>query len=556
VAAEDGRTPDTLADYIRLLKRRKWVFIATALAVPAIAVALSLKSPPTYQGSAKVLLTQQNGLGGTAQAAIVDPARAAQTQADLARVQEVARAAAASARVEGLTPDELLKHSTVVTSPGSDFLTFSAQDSDSAVADRISMAHARAYVAYRFKFDSQAIARARRLAERQEEQLEAAGLRNSAAYRSVAQQLATLNGTPVPTLAVLRASDGAVKVGPPVMRNGGIALILGVVLGLALAFLWDLLDTRVRSLDTLRNALPGLPILGRLPTPPRALRERGELVMVTAPTSTEAEAIRVLRANFELAAREIGARTIMFTSAVGGEGKSTTVANLAVALARGGRRVVLVDFDLRNPSLHRFFGLDGIPGLIDAYLDDANIETALADVRLTGAPGHEPPAESALTGAGRLEVLPLGRTPYDLPHDPDRVRADVVVRKIIEQCLLRKRADYILIDAGPLLPTGDAIVLSGHVDAMVPVVGLRVLPLGELDDLARVLDSSPAATLGFVVTGAEDTLQRSQRSSSPRRGNEQHIHGDAPSAGVNGNHRANGAAESPSAHERRYAGEH
>ena len=136
------------------------------------------------------------------------------------------------------------------------------------------------------------------------------------------------------------------------------------------------------------------------------------------------------------------------------------------------------------------------------------------------------------------------------------MRADVVVRKIIEQCLLRKRADYILIDAGPLLPTGDAIVLSAHVDAMVPVVGLRVLPLGELDDLARVLDSSPAATLGFVVTGADDTLQRSQRSSSPRRGNEQHIHGDAPSAGVNGNHRENGAAESSSAHERWHAGEH
>ena len=108
--------------------------------------------------------------------------------------------------------------------------------------------------------------------------------------------------------------------------------------------------------------------------------------MFTAPTSAEAEPIRVLRANFEFAAREIGARTIMFTSGVGGEGKSTTVANLAVALARGGRRVVLVDFDLRNPSLHRFFGLDGIPGLIDVYLYDAHIESALAEVRLTVPP--------------------------------------------------------------------------------------------------------------------------------------------------------------------------
>ena len=79
--------PDSLADYIRLLKRRKWVFIATALAVPAMAVALSLKSPPTYEGSAKVLLTSR-AASAHAQGAIVDPARAAQTQADLARVQE------------------------------------------------------------------------------------------------------------------------------------------------------------------------------------------------------------------------------------------------------------------------------------------------------------------------------------------------------------------------------------------------------------------------------------------------------------------------------------
>ena len=93
--------------------------------------------------------------------------------------------------------------------------------------------------------------------------------------------------------------------------------------------------------------------------------------MLTAPTSAEAEPVRVLRANFEFAVSEAGAKTIMFTSGVGGEGKSTNVANLAVALARGGRRVVLVDFDVRNPGLDRFFGLNGKPGLIDVSLYDA-----------------------------------------------------------------------------------------------------------------------------------------------------------------------------------------
>ena len=546
MSAEDGRTPDSLTDYLRLLKRRKWVFIVTALAVPAIAVALSLRSPPTYQGSAKVLLNQQNGLGAP-QAAFVDPARAAQTQADLARVQAVVRAAVADARVKGLTSDALLAHSSVAASPGSDVLTFSATDSDPGIAERLAIAYARAYVDYRFKLDRQAIARARKLAERQKQQLEVAGLGSSAAHRSVEQQLAALDGTPVPTLVVLRASDEAVKVGPPVTRNGGIALILGIVLGLALAFLWDVLDTRVRSLDTLRNALPRIPLLGRLPTPERALRERGQLVMLTAPTSEEAEPIRVLRANFEFAVREVGAKTIMFTSGVGGEGKSTTVANLAVALARGGRRVVLVDFDVRNPGLHRFFGLDGIPGLIDVSLYDVHIETALAEVRLTYADGHEQLPQSVPTGEGRLEVLPLGRT----PHDPDQVRADVVVRQIVDQ--IRGRADYILIDAGPLLPTGDAIALSAHVDAMVPVVRLHMLPLSVLDDLARTLESSPAAKVGFVVTGADETLQQSQHSGSPRRGDDEYSRIGAPAVGANGSHGKNGTAESPTPEEQSFA---
>src|SRR4051812_2351953 len=183
MSAEDGRTPVSLTDYLRLLRRRKWVLIATILAVPALAIALSLRTPPTYEASSKVLLSQQSTLGAS-QSTFVDPARAAQTQADLARVQEVVRRAVADARVPGLTTDALLARSTVVASLGSDFLTFSVKDSNPNLANRLAQTYARAYVGYRFKLDTQAIARARALAERQKKQLEAAGLGQSAAHRS------------------------------------------------------------------------------------------------------------------------------------------------------------------------------------------------------------------------------------------------------------------------------------------------------------------------------------------------------------------------------------
>jgi len=238
--------------------------------------------------------------------------------------------------------------------------------------------------------------------------------------------------------------------------------------------------------------------------------------MLMAPTSDDAEPFRVLRANFELAVADVGARTIMITSGISGEGKSTTVANLAVALARSGRRVVLIDFDLRKPGLHDLFGLDGSPGLIDVTLFDAPLETALATIHMADANGNgngQVPYQSS----GRLEVLPLGTA----LHDPDRVQAEAVVARTVES--LKGRADYVLIDAGPILPTGDTIALSAHVDAIMLVVRLNGLPRSALDDLDRVLVSSPAAKLGFVLTGDDSSLQKpSHHSGSSGRGGRMH----------------------------------
>src|SRR5205085_2685983 len=102
--------------------------------------------------------------------------------------------------------------------------------------------------------------------------------------------------------------------------------------------------TRVRSTEEIGERLH-LPLLARLPEPPKSVRAENRLVMLNDPSSVQAEAFRMLRTNLEFVNLERGAQTVMVTSAVAGEGKSTTVANLGVALARAGRRVVLVDLD-------------------------------------------------------------------------------------------------------------------------------------------------------------------------------------------------------------------
>ncbi len=208
--------------------------------------------------------------------------------------------------------------------------------------------------------------------------------------------------------------------------------------------------------------------------------------MLTEPHSIHAEPYRVLRTNLDFFNLEHGARTIMVTSAVAAEGKSTTVANLAIALSRAGQRVVLVDIDLRRPSISKFFGFGDRVGLTDV---------ALGRARLAPVDVHHDLGEDE-TGQGNLEVLTTG----SLPRDTGEFVSGVELPKVIDE--LRKRADVVLIDSPPLFAVADAITLAGKVDGIIVLTRLGVVRRRMLEELRRVLSSIPAAKLGFVVTEA------------------------------------------------------
>ena len=473
------------------------MFLATLVLVPAIAAALTVLQSPSYKASAQVLLHRNNVVGSPA--AATDPVRELQTQAELAGVPAVAERAIAAARVRNLTATDFLKSSSVAPALGSDFLTFSVTSVDPEIAKRLATAYAQSYVDYRQDSDRQELKAARTAVQDRLGRLQRTGLAGSAEYRSLVREdrrLANLEALGMPAARVVRTADRATRVGPKLVRNEMIGLALGLVLALALAFLWDALDTRIRSVETLRNGLR-LRVLGRLPEPDRKLRREDRLLMLADPLGHDAEAFRVLRASFDYANADYQARTIMVTSAVGGEGKSTTVANLAVALARAGRRVVLIDSDLRRPSLHRFFDLDQSPGLIDVELGHVELEEALRPVSLTQ---WAPVASGSRPGSrrqGTLEVMTAGH----VFEAADELGVEQTVARIAER--LQDRADLVLIDAAPLLPVGDAIALSAHVDALVLVVRHNSLRSSAFDDLRRTLASTPAPKLGFILTDAE-----------------------------------------------------
>ena len=495
----------SLLDYLQVISRRKWTFLATFLLVPVVAVVLSLRQTPVYEATADVLLKPPvaSDIGGV-QTGTVDPARFAATQALLARVPDVAKAALAKVPNADLTVDEFLKNSGVVQTPGGDYLTFTFKSPDPGLATELATAYARAFTAYSVNNNLQRYRVHLDDVRRQLDELTAAGDTHSQVYKGLAEDERELSAQvdyPETTAEVVREADKAFKIAPRPKRNGGIAVVLGLILGLGAAFLAEALDTRVRSVDKVRDAL-GIPVLGQLPTPPKSVAKEGKLVMVAAPTSPEAESFRTLRANLAFANAHHKARVLMVTSAVDQEGKSTTVANLAVALARGGRSVVLIDADLRSPRLHALFDVPEKPGLTDLVLGDAELDEALREINILDA-------NERGGRVGRLEVLPAG----DALHDPDELGAEAAVARVLQK--VRSRADFILVDAAPLLRVGDTVALSAHVDALLVVVRLKSLRNATLEELERTLAATPAAKLGVVVTGAPPTSRLGYRRYGP-----------------------------------------
>jgi len=498
----------SLSAYLRVLRRRKWIIIACAVVVPVTAYVLSARQPDQYQASAEVYLSSQDLAGSLTgiSAPYVDEVRLADTQARLAQVPVVARRALKLSGVKGVTPYGLLGSTTVSPQSGTNILTFTVTRNDPEQAKRLATAYASAFTVYRGQLDSQAVRRARKEIDTKLTQLEADGKRSSqlaVSLREKDDQLATLEALQTSRTYVIRTADGAAQIAPAPRRNAMLGLMLGIVLGVGLAFGVEALDTRVRSANEVGERL-GMPQLARVPPPSKTFARDDRLVMIAQPTGTNAEAFRMLRTNLDFATLESdGARTILVTSAVEGEGKSTTAANLAVAEARAGRRVALVDLDLRVPYIDRFFGLLHAEGITDVALGNISLESALkridfdtGSVDMSTRGGHE--ANGRATEQGCLDVLVSG------PRPPDP--GEFVGSRRLGEILMRLHQSYdlVIIDTPPVLRVGDAMTLSTHADGILVVTKLNVVRRPMLAELRRTLETAPTRKLGYVVTGSRD----------------------------------------------------
>lgn len=210
-----------------------------------------------------------------------------------------------------------------------------------------------------------------------------------------------------------------------------------------------------------------------------------DLITLTDPRSPASEAYRTLRTNLSFYSLDDPLQTLVVTSPAPEEGKSTTIANLAVTVAQGGRRVILVDCDLRRPSLHEIFDVGNDTGLTTMVLDES------ADLLLKES------------GVENLLLLPSGPK----PPNPADLLGSRQIDHVFEQ--LKEQADMILIDAPPVLGVTDAAVLSAHADGVLLVVNAGKTRREHAERAKEVLENARARIVGVTLTNAprDDALK-------------------------------------------------
>ena len=482
-------------DWVALLVRQRLIVVAAIVVVPVIALVVSQRQQALYEATATVLVNEQSqtGVALDLNSQITSPPdRYAATQAALARVGTVAQLAVGAAGVQGRTAGGLLANSTVTANPAADLLSFSVTDPNPAVAETLATAYAHAYTVYRRRLDVQALTAAITDVQRRLATLSAAGEGSSPLFRQLTRNERDLEALQTVRSAgssaiVVGPAGSATQVAPKTSRNVALGLLIGIALGVALAFLREAMDTRVRSADEVRDRL-GLPLLGHVPPPDTQLNGTG-LAALSEPTSAGAEAFRMLRTSLDITRLQHDVASIVITSTTQGEGKSTTAANLAVTLARSGRHVILLDLDLRQPGVDRFFDLNGGPGLTSVAAGDATLLDALNIVDV-----H---TDSPVADSGILEVVKVGAA----PPDPGEFLSSRFVTDAVRA--LAKRCDVLLIDTPPMLAVGDAMAIATAADAVVVVTELNHIRRMTLAETRRILETCPAQKLGFIATGSD-----------------------------------------------------
>ncbi|MGH9265630.1 MAG: polysaccharide biosynthesis tyrosine autokinase [Acidimicrobiales bacterium] len=491
-----------LRDYLSLLNRRKWIIVLAVLLVAGTALVASFLQTPVYEGKARLFLETNASVFDLNGAQQLSPAR---VQTEIQVLQSAPVKAAVREKLGAAPPVS-------VTQVGqTEVLEVRVRAPQPLRAAEFTDAYVTSYLDYRRKQAvDDLVAKAKEIQrvlddlKNQVADLDAraattttrppnaggpaasnserdALISQQALFKQRLDQLdIDTSVTSANASAATPAEASDTPVSPRPVRNGVLGVSLGLILGIGAALLIEHLDDSIKSKEDLEIAANGLPVLGMIPAV-ASWKNRNETRVISRvePSSPAAEAYRSLRTSINFLGVDRSMRVLQITSSNASEGKTTTIANLAVALARAGERVVIVNCDLRRPRIHDFFDLPDSVGFTNVFLGEMPISAALQSV----------------PGEPNLRILASGR----LPPNPSELLSSPRTEQIFSA--LKSQNVMVLIDCPPVLPVTDAAVLSSRVDGTVLVASAGSTTGKDLGRALELLGQVGAPILGTVLNG-------------------------------------------------------
>jgi succinoglycan biosynthesis transport protein ExoP len=466
--------------FLRLLWRRKLLIAIPLIVVPAAALWFSREQEEKYEASASLIFRDSGS--GAQPLASTDPEREAATNVRLLQGELVER------RVERALGGSIGGTVSVISEPDSNLVTVEATAADPERAARIANTYAREYTQFRREGARRELREEQRRVRRELDAL-ATVPRAKAERLALRRELARL-AVATPRAGAIRqvgsAEPPSEASSPNPVRNTVLGALVGLILGLGLAVARERLDRRIRDPQELQSAFDR-PIIGRIPKS-RALAKRRPGPKGLPPAETEA--FHALRANLLYFSGDGGGRSVLVTSAEPGEGKTTVAWNLACAASSPSARVVLIEGDLRRPTLARSFGVRGEPGLTEYLQGDASLDDVVREVAV--------PSSEQRGGMPRtVELILAGSSPANPLDLLDSER----MRTLLAD--LSQSYDLVVIDTPPTSAAADAIPLLTQVGGVIVVGRLAQSTYESAVELRDLLERLDAPTLGVVVNSDE-----------------------------------------------------
>lgn len=505
--------------YLAVLRRHILVILILAVALGAGGYAYASSQTPMYEATATLLYQPQldvtDPLSGTGGGTSLDQELQLQSAVTIIGGPELADRVSDELPREAedvwYSVDATVSSSDAENSTVGNVLSISATSSDPEVAAQVANLYAEQFRDYKLEKERDRIATAQQIIEQKLREFQTDAQQASTDFVILTERLRDLEILSATATGnfdlVIPATTPSAPYSPQPMRSAIMAAAIGVVLGAIYAFLREKLDTRLHSYREV-SEIVNLPVVGRIPViPPQAL-QKGPLVVVTEAEGRAAESLRALRGNIEFVSLGAENRVLMVVSAQKGEGKSLVIANLATTLALSGKKVVLVDADLRRPRVHALFGAPNTKGVSSVIAGIAKLDESLqvmspaGTVRVRmGGNGDRPKLGADNYGDESLLWL---LTSGPIPPNPGEMVASQRFHDLITS-LAAMSFDYVLIDSPAFMSVGDTTALARSVDGILVVVNMSKTRRPILEEARDSLDLLAAPRLG-VVTVADRSV--------------------------------------------------